>query len=191
MRHIFSLIIAISLSIAMSSAEEIPKGYVKQELKPIGGMIVKPKDWFYVEGHRKHSFMWTISKENTEGGKKAYDTGVRIQAFVDIQAVTGKTPEEFVRMLFERHKKEADEIHQEVAPKDQGMFTRIGLEVEQGNFRVFYSLFWAKEADLAVVSIAGTPKDQWKDYCDTFNRMAEFKLMNMEKVESGKEGEQE
>jgi hypothetical protein len=85
------------------SAFFVPEGYELQELKPTGGKILRPKGWFYTEAHKEHAFMWTVSKENPEGG--SYETGVRIQCFVGVEEITGKSPKEFVRSFLDCKKK--------------------------------------------------------------------------------------
>ena len=61
-----------------------PGSFVLQTLEPTGGEILYPMDWHFVEGHPATSWMWTISKEDTEGGKLPYETGVRIQAAMKV-----------------------------------------------------------------------------------------------------------
>jgi hypothetical protein len=63
-----------------------------QVLEPTGGEILRPRDWFYAEGHRGPTYMWTISREDTAGGRP-YTTGVRIQLLTGVRNGTGKTAE--------------------------------------------------------------------------------------------------
>jgi hypothetical protein len=168
----------------------VPEGYDLQELRPTGGKILRPKDWFYTEGHREHAFMWTISKEDPSKGP--YETGVRIQCFVGVQEATGTSPKEFVQSFVADKKKTASVISQR-AQETQGLFTRIGLEVKeslapgekQKPYRILYSCFWGDGADLVVIVISGTPADQWEKYADTFDAMSGFELIDMKRF--GKE----
>jgi len=162
----------------------VPDGFDLQELKPTGGKILRPKGWFYTEGHREHAFMWTISKEDASEGP--YETGVRIQFFAGVQRATGKTPKDFVQSFVDEKKKTASVIC-ERAPHQQGLFTRIGLEVKESlalggkekPYHILYSYFWGDGSDLVVIVISGTPAEQWDKYTDTFDAMSGFELIDM------------
>ena len=104
--------------------------------------------------------MWTISREDTSGGKP-YTTGVRIQVFVGMTQATGKTAKQFM-MEFLESKKQQARVTKTIEESDQGLFTRVGVETEEGDHHILYSLFWGTQnLDIAVVSIAGTTKDKW------------------------------
>jgi hypothetical protein len=62
------------------------------------------------------------------------------------------------------------------------MFVRMCLETEEGPYRVLYSLFWgAAGLDVAVVSVAGAPKEEWQRYQPVFERMAAFEIIDMKR----------
>lgn len=154
-----------------------PTEFVSQILEPTGGKLQRPKDWFYAEAHRGPTYMWTISRENALGGGP-YTTGVRIQVFTGIVGGTGKTAEQFVLDFVAAKQSQAQRVIGTRDAHDQGLFTRIGLETEEGPHRILYSLFWGNRGlDMAVVSIAGTTKELWPTYAGTFDRMAAFELM--------------
>lgn len=189
------ILIAILLSSSLLLAtDEIPEGFVMQDMEPSGGKILRPKDWFYVEGHRANVWMWTISKEDTKNGEIGYDTGVRIQAMLDVEKKTGKSPKVFIEEFFEQKKKSAAKVHKVIEPIDQGIMTRIGIEVTQGDHRIMYSLFWGNEIDLVVISIAGTEVANWDKHSETFNTMSVFELIDLERFSEAdpenKNGEQ-
>ncbi len=163
-----------------------PTEFVTQVLEPLGGKIQKPKDWHYHEGHRKSTYMWTLSVEDSEKGP--YVTGVRIQAFVGVKEATGKTAKEFI-LDFIKSKKDnaAVRVVSTCDEKDQGIFSRMCLEIEEGPNHILYSLFWGNEADIAVVSIAGTSEELWHIYAPTFDKMNKFELMDMKRFEEKKE----
>jgi len=60
----------------------VPEGFVLQSLDPLGGSILRPKDWHFSRSGSNQSIVWTISKEPLKPG---YTTGVRIQLFVGIR----------------------------------------------------------------------------------------------------------
>src|SRR5262249_31792210 len=113
------------------AAMPAPPGFVNQVLEPTGGRIFRPKDWFYAEGHHGPVYMWTISREDTSDNRP-YTTGVRIQSFSGLKSGAGKTAKEFILDFVENKKKEVSKVVTSCEPKDQGLFTRMCLEVEEG-----------------------------------------------------------
>ncbi|MEZ0274265.1 MAG: hypothetical protein ACAH88_05125 [Roseimicrobium sp.] len=163
------------------AAAKVPRvEYVEQILKPLGGKITKPKDWHYTEGHAGGKFVWTISEQDISGGG-SYDTGVRIQAFFGVKQNTGKTAKEFLMGFLEAKQTGGAKVLSMCPEVWQGMFTRACVEVEEGRFRILYSVFWAE--DFGVVMTSGAPKEQWNRYGSTFNRMTRFQLFDLEMLE--------
>jgi hypothetical protein len=161
-----------------------PPGFVTQILEPTGGRIFRPKDWHYTEEHSGPRYMWTISKEDSAEG---YTTGVRIQSFTGVKTQTGRSARQFIEDFVAGKKKSADRVIETCEPKDLGLFTRTCLEVEEGKHHILYSLFWGtNDLDIAVVSIAGTTKELWKDHAETFNKMSAFELIDMKRFEDAK-----
>jgi hypothetical protein len=161
---------------------ETPKEFVTQVLEPLGGEIKKPKDWYYREDHRKSTFMWTLSREDSQTGH--YTTGVRIQAFVGIKEASGKSAKDFILDFIKTKKANAEvRVVETCDEKNQGMFTRICMEIEEGPNHIHYSLFWGNEMDIAVISIAGTSKELWHIYAPTFDKMNTFELIDMKRFE--------
>ncbi|MEP6668062.1 MAG: hypothetical protein ABJF10_02855 [Chthoniobacter sp.] len=170
----------------IATAVPAPAGFVNQVLEPTGGRIFRPKDWFYVENHHGPVYMWTLSREDS-ADDHAYATGVRIQLFTGVQKGTGKTPQEFI-LQFVANKTKQVKVIKSCEAKDQGLFTRMCLETEEGPYHILYSLFWgSKDLDLAVISISGTTKELWDKYSPTFDRMSEFELIDMKRFEPAKE----
>lgn len=176
-----TLTIITLLASSLHAVDKVPAGYEMQVMEPTGGKILRPKGWFYNEGHREKSFMWTISKEDTHGGKDSYDTGVRIQAFASVQANTGQTPKEFVKDFLAQKKKSAKTVHRECSATDQGLFTRQCLEISEGDYRILYSVFWGNDIDIAIVSIAGAKTADWDANSKFFDAMSEFELIDMKR----------
>lgn len=166
---------------AMFAEDVVPDGFVLQVLEPTGGKIVRPKDWFYAERHGGPSYTWIISKEDVDKGP--YDTGVRIQTLVGVEKGTGKSHKQFVLDFIAKKKKDAKAVFHECEPKDQGLFTRVCLETEEGPYRILYSAFWANGSDIVVVSTAGARLEEWSKYSQVFNRMSNFELIDMKRFE--------
>jgi hypothetical protein len=161
--------------------ETPPTEFVSQVLEPTGGKIMRPKDWFYTEGHRGPSYVWTISREDASKGP--YTTGFRIQVLGAVKNGTGKTPKEFVLDAFAARKSAATKVVRTCAEQDQGLFTRICLETEEGPYHILCSMFWGNRIDVVVISIAGTTKELWKTYAPTFDKMSAFELIDMKRFE--------
>ncbi len=177
------LAVAVLTVAAPVFAEAPPAGLVTQVLEPTGGKILRPADWFYAEGHRGPAFMWTLSREDTNG-QKPYTTGVRIQTFMGVEKGTGKTPKQFIADFIAQRSKEATKVVKTCAEQDQGLFVRKCLETEEGAFHVLYSVFWGRDRlDVAVVSIAGTTRELWETYAATFDRMGAFEIIDMTRFE--------
>ncbi len=164
-----------------SQSESIPakpSDFVTQILEPTGGKIERPKDWFYAEGHRGPTFMWTISREDST--VQPYITGVRIQVFSGIHQGVGKTAEQFIRDFEDKKRSSGCQIVSTYPETDLGMFRRIGIETVEGEDRIIYSLFWGSSSmDIAAVSIAGTRKELWDTFEPTFKRMGSFEIIDM------------
>jgi hypothetical protein len=142
-----------------------------------------PKDWFYREAHHGRVYMWTLTREDTSGNRP-YTTGVRIQTFVGVQGGTGKTAKQFILDFVSARKKAAARVIKTCSENDQGLFTRVCLETEEGPYHVLYSLFWGSSGmDVAVVFIAGTTKELWEMYAPTFDKMSVFELIDMKRFE--------
>jgi|SRR5215471_4699945 len=174
---------AILALTALAFAEAPPPEFVTQVLEPTGGKIPRPKDWFYNERHGGPMYVWTLSREDTSGNKR-YTTGVRIQLIAKVKEVTGKTAKQFILDFVAAKQKEAARVIMTCKEQDQGLFTRICLETEEGPYHIRYSLFWGSSGmDLAVISIAGTTKELWETYAPVFDRMSAFELIDMNRFE--------
>lgn len=101
-------------------AESPPTEFVTQVLEPTGGKILRPKSWFYSEGHRGSSYMWTLSQEDVSGNRP-YTTGVRIQTFIGVKDATGKTAKEFI-LDFVAAKNNNAKVLNSCIEQDQGLF---------------------------------------------------------------------
>lgn len=177
-----AVIVVLAAAFIASAADtgKAPREFVTQVLEPTGGKIQRPKSWFYSESRNEVSYTWILSREDASNG--AYTTGVRIQTLVGVQEGTGKSPKQFVSDYVATKKKEA-KVLKTCDEKDQGMFTRVCLETEEGPHHILYSLFWGNKVDIVVVSIAGTTKELWDTYASTFDRMGAFELIDLKRFE--------
>lgn len=157
-----------------------PTEFVTQLLEPTGGKIQRPNDWHYLESHQSPSYTWIMSREKAD--KEPYTTGFRIQMLVGVKEVTGKSAKEFLDAFIAKKEKTADRVVSRCDPTDQGLFSRVCLETEEGPFHITYSLFWGnKNMDIAVITIAGTTHELWETYTPVFNKMNEFELVDMKR----------
>lgn len=177
------LLTAVLMLISCAAfAQNPPSEFVTQVLEPTGGKIARPKDWFYVEGHQGPVYTWTLSREDTTGNRP-YVTGVRIQTFVGVKQAAGKSAKDFL-LDFVRAKKSEAKVLKTCEETNQGLFTRVCLETEEGPYHILYSLFWGNNGvDMAVVSVAGTSKSLWDAYASTFDKMSAFELIDMKRFE--------
>jgi hypothetical protein len=151
---------------------------VEQILEPTGGKILRPEDWYYAESHRDTSYVWTLSKEDPSRG--AYTTGVAVQAYVGVEQTKQATAREFLAAFAKMKSQTADRVLKHHPEHNQGLFTRVGIETEEGPYHILYSLFWGNHnLDIAVVVVAGTTKSLWKTYVPLFDTMREFELIDM------------
>ena len=176
------LMIFLATALIATAQETIPDGFVMQVLEPTGGKILRPKDWFYTESHNGPSYTWILSKEDPR--KSRYDTGVRIQTLIGVEKGTGKSPKTFVLDFLSQKEKEVQRIYKTCDARDQGLFTRVCLEADEGDYRILYSLFWGNNIDVVVVSIAGAKKADWSKYSDVFDLMSSFELIDMTRFET-------
>ncbi len=190
MRYLTLLILSLMIG-NIQAGDLVPEGFVLQVMEPTGGKILRPDGWFYQEGHRENSWMWTISKEDTHGGKDSYDTGVRIQAFAGVREGAGKSPEAFVKEFVAEKRKAADKIHKECDAIDQGLFTRTCIEVTEADYRILYSVFWGDDIDIAVISIAGAKSTEWGANSKFFDAMSAFELIDMKRFSGDSETDSE
>jgi len=166
----------------------VPDGFVLQTLDPLGGSILRPKDWHYSQSGSKQGVLWTITKEPNKNG---YTTGVRIQLVAGIKKGTGKSPEEFVKD-FIKDKKKTSKVLTEREATQQGGFTRIGLETEEPQhgkpdalpFRILYSCFWNNQSDMIAITTSGTTTDLWEENQEIFDTMAGLTLVDLKKAKS-------
>lgn len=166
------------------SSINVPDGFVLQVMEPLGGKIARPSDWFYSENHQGPSFTWILSKEDSRKGR--YETGVRIQTLVGVQKGTGRSPKDFVLGFIEGKRKEASRVIKSCVAKDQGLFTRVCLETEEGDYHILYSAFWGNDnLDVVLVSTAGAKKADWPTYAPIFDTMGSFELIDMDRFEKG------
>lgn len=172
-------LVAVNINIDDPGPGMAPTEFVSQVLEPTGGKMLRPKDWFYVGSQNGGSFTWTISRE--DASKAPYTTGVRIQMITGVKEGTGKSPKKFVLDYVAAKKKEASKVVNACGETNQGMFTRVCLETEEGPHHILYAFFWSNKLDWVVVSISGTRKDLWDTYDPTFRKMGRFEPIDLDR----------
>jgi hypothetical protein len=177
-----NLLASLSNLLVPRLGENPPGEFVTQLLEPMGGKILRPKNWFYCEGHHGPSYVWTISKEDISNGRP-YITGVRIQLLTNIKEGTGKTSKQFTLDYVPTIKERASKVINAWKEDDQGLFSRIGFEVEEGPWHIIYSFYWGNNMDISVFHIVGTTKELWNTYVSTFEKMQDFELIDMKPFE--------
>lgn len=189
--HVTDELLPLVWPVEAANAEDekrfVPEGFVLQSLDPLGGSILRPRDWHFNQGNSHQSVTWTISKTPPEGG---YITGVKIQLVYGVKKSIGQTPEELIKSFIDS--KRQFKILSEREATQQGGFTRIGLETEEPQagkkdaepFRILYSCFWNNELDMAAITTSGTTKDLWEEHRETFDVMAGLTLIDIKKAKS-------
>jgi len=180
-----AIILFVLTTICARAAEKakVPREFVMQILEPTGGKIQRPIGWFYTERHSLPSlYTWILSREDASKGP--YTTAVRIEMIVGVHEGSGKTPKQFVLDYIKLKRNEA-KVLETCRENNQGMFTRVCLETEEGPHHLLYSLFWANDIDIVVATIASTTKELWETYAPTFDRMMNrFELIDMKRYRS-------
>jgi len=163
----------------------VPAGYILQILEPLGGKIVRPKEWFYTQNATSAGYNWVISKEDSK--IKPYETGLRIQLFAKVKTGAGIAPKAFVARFVDE-KTRAIRVTHTFPETTQGIFKRRGVEGEEkidGRlFHIVYSGFWSDASDLAVMTIFGAPVEKWDQVADVHSRMSSFELIDMSRFEN-------
>jgi hypothetical protein len=66
------------------------------------------------------------------------------------------------------------------------------IHVEEGPYRIFYSIFWGNDLDIAIIMTGGTKLEDWEKYEKIFEKMSRFELIDMSKeVGSKPQGEED
>jgi len=166
-----ALIAVFAFGVAAARADDvppipIPDGFVAQQLDVTKGWVARPKDWFYESHGVPGGWLWTISKEDST--KAEYETGMRIQMFVDI-AKHGTTPQDLMQG-FLKQKHTGATVLSECSPTPAGTFIRQCLETVEPdighpgqNFHIQYSAFWPDKGDIAFLVTFGVPEGRWKE----------------------------
>lgn len=158
-----------------------PTDFVTQVMEPSGGKILRPREWFYEENHQGNVYVWTFAREDASKGP--YTTGFRIQAILHVKETTGKSAKDFVLDFVAAKKEQVEKVLRTCPEEDQGVFLRTCLEVEDGPDHVLYSFFYGPDdVDAVVVTIAGTTRELWETYAPTFDKMATFELLDVERL---------
>jgi hypothetical protein len=177
--HCLIIVLVAAITAYAADKPTAPREFVTQILEPTGGKIQRPKTWFYTESHSSTSYTWILSREDASKGP--YTTGMRIQLIAGVKQGTGKTTRQFV-LDYVRSKKREAKVLKTCGENNQGLFTRVCMETEEGPYHILYSLFWGNKGfDYVVVAISGTTKPMWETYAPIFDRMGGFELIDMKR----------
>jgi hypothetical protein len=167
---------ALCLAVATASAEDtpsassspilVPDGYVLQKLDVTDGAIARPKDWYYDNHGTPSGWLWTISKEDPSKGP--FQTGLHIQLFAGFKKYN-MTPESFAQNFLQTTRQK-DTVVSDCTATQVGQFDRQCLEVLEVNpeptgpkrYHIQYSVFWARDGDMAVITTFGAPEGDWE-----------------------------
>ncbi len=190
MRALVPLLVTPALALAQpadgpapdSHGLVVPAGYVLQVLGATDGRIAMPKDWFYSNHATPSGWVWTFSAQDPRAGE--YETGLRIQMFVQVEEKLKRSREAFATGFLEQRRRSAH-VLKDCPVRDFGSFKRQCLEVLEDieepsgkkPFHILYSVMWLKDMDIVAVSTFGAPPDEWDAVADITRVMSEFTLI--------------
>lgn len=190
MRALVPLLVTPALALAQpadgpapdSHGLVVPAGYVLQVLGATDGRIAMPKDWFYSNHATPSGWVWTFSAQDPRAGE--YETGLRIQMFVQVEEKLKRSRETFATGFLEQRRRSAH-VLKDCPVRDFGSFKRQCLEVLEDieepsgkkPFHILYSVMWLKDMDIVAVSTFGAPPDEWDAVADITRVMSEFTLI--------------
>ncbi|WP_111860523.1 hypothetical protein [Acinetobacter sp. CFCC 10889] len=181
MKNFFSKIFKIKSSDVknIQNTEELYfPNMVEQILHPLGGKILKPENWHYLEAHDDLTYNWYFSEENIKENK-GYTTGVRIQLMVSPLKNTGCSAKERLIKIFNEKQKEAQQVIQIRPETNEGLFISIGLELIEGVHHTMYSFAWgSNDMDMAIIIVSGTKNESWNKYHHIFLAMQQFEVID-------------
>jgi hypothetical protein len=93
--------------------------------RPTGGSRW-PRDWFYSNYGTPSGWVWTFSAQDPKAGE--YETGVRIQMFVQVEEKLKRSRESFASGFLEQRRESAN-VLKDCPVQDFGSFKRQCLEV--------------------------------------------------------------
>lgn len=184
-RFIFILFLTMLPTAALAAYDghiSVPAGYVLQRLEETDGEIARPRDWNFASREMPGGWMWTITPEDPKG---FYETGLRIQLFMAVQSVTGKSRDEFAEKILAMERSKAASIIRDCPAEDLGEFKRQCLEVLETDpqttgpktFHVLYSIMWQKDVDIVTLTIFGAPPEKWESLQPTIAIMSLFRII--------------
>lgn len=164
----------------------VPEGYVAQKLEPFSGSIAKPKDWYFSSERIGRNQVIILSKENHPAQRGFYDTGMKIQV---INGVSKKVKDNIVQSF--NSDTERRKLIRSCEPVHELNYEKTCIEaIEQSKntqgelvpYHVMYSFMWLEDYDVLVLSIFGTPKDNWQNVVDVLDVMSHFSLTKINTV---------
>ena len=162
-RKLLIVLIALTtLPAGRTIAQEAKPKSAKQQLKPTKVVVVRPPEWFCAESHYGPVLEWTISREDTTGGK-SYQTGVKIQTIYGVKQAAKKSPQQFVEDVIKQRKEtEGVTVLQATDEVAVGPCRMLRLLTEDKEHTILHEYYYGTgDVDAAVVITRGAPKDEW------------------------------
>ena len=184
---LIALITLKSLLAATTCAQEAKPKVTKQQLKPTKAVVNRPSEWFYAEAHAGPVLEWTISKEDTTGGK-SYQTGIKIQSIYGLKQATQKTPKQFVEDTIKQRKEtEGVAVQQATDEVAIGPCRMLRLLTEEDDYIILHEYYYGTgDIDAVVVITRGAPKDEWPKAQEKLFKVGSFNLQAMVMFQSKK-----
>jgi hypothetical protein len=180
MKVVKSILTALALAFSASVfAVDAPTDFVTQVLEPTSGTILRPKDWYYSESHVGSNLRWLLSREDTANDKR-YETGFSVSIIPKVKEHEGKSAQQLVYGLLDTQRRAATRFIRSCEEQQQGLLTRVCLEIEKKRLRYLFTFFWVKDLDLAVLTVASATIEQWDTFAPAFDKMAGFELGDLQ-----------
>ncbi len=150
-------------------------------------VVQKPTDWVSHISGSKDVTAFRISKEKNEDG--SFLTGLTVNIVTDVKAKSQLAPSDYSKKYLADVYRGAGESALEFFPesKENDLFMKIGIRVDEQKvvagkdyvFTVNHNVFYNDKLDIMLISIFGTPKEQWAENEKYF--MATIKMQIVKK----------
>ena len=161
------MLILLMAPVLAFAADNVPDGYVVQRLDPLGGELLRPKEWHFRTAKTSDAFVYQISKEQPSA--QPFETGLTINVVPEIAKKTKTASSDYLKRVLDQKKTQAQVV--QVDPeRDEGRFRRFAFTIDEtltiGNktqpYRVSYTSYADDKKDLLFLFIFGSPKEHWE-----------------------------
>lgn len=176
-----ALTLALALGPGAARAETASLQVTTQVLEPVGGRILRPRNWVLQPAHRPEAYVWLVAPPT---GAQAAVPRVRVETVLGARREGGADAFERAQAVLKAKSGEGSRVLRRCEPKDLGLFTRACLEVDEGAERVLYTVYWETTGrNIFSVVEARALQAQWPTYAALFARMANFQVLDMKQFE--------